>query len=85
MPFFLGAFATPNVAASSVTDLAGKSVGVTSGTLEDLELADDGLEGIEIIRFGDNRYAILHKKLGGQLNGLSEKWLGQELSPLPSL
>ena len=28
---------------------------------------------------------ILHKTLGGELNGLSETWLGQELPPLPSL
>lgn len=144
-PFFSGAFAAPDVAVSSVADLAGKSVGVTSGTLEDLELTDHGPEGMEIIRFGDNAATlsaylsgqvdvlvtgntvaaqlssdnpgttietkfiikdspafigvkkgsfdllqwvnvfILHKKLGGQLNGLSEKWLGQELPPLPSL
>ena len=28
---------------------------------------------------------VLHKKLGGQLNELSEKWLGQKLPPLPAL
>ena len=28
---------------------------------------------------------ILHKKLGGQLDELSQKWLGQKLPPLPSL
>jgi polar amino acid transport system substrate-binding protein len=28
---------------------------------------------------------ILHKKLGGDLNTMSEKWLGQKLPPLPSL
>jgi polar amino acid transport system substrate-binding protein len=28
---------------------------------------------------------VLHKKLGGQLNDLSIKWLGQKLPPLPSL
>jgi polar amino acid transport system substrate-binding protein len=28
---------------------------------------------------------ILHKKLGGELDALSEKWLGQKLPPLPSL
>ena len=28
---------------------------------------------------------VLHKKLGGQLNELSIKWLGQKLPPLPSL
>ena len=28
---------------------------------------------------------ILHKKLGGQLNELSEKWFGQTLPALPTL
>ena len=28
---------------------------------------------------------ILHKTLGGELNSLSETWLGQALPPLPSL
>ena len=28
---------------------------------------------------------ILHKKLGGDLNKISKKWLGQDLPPLPSL
>lgn len=28
---------------------------------------------------------VLHKKLGGQLDELSQKWLGQKLPPLPSL
>ena len=28
---------------------------------------------------------VLHKKLGGDLNELSKKWLGQKLPDLPSL
>ena len=144
-PFFSGAFASSEVEIASMDDLAGKKVGVTGGTLEDLELTDKGPEGIEIIRFGDNAATlaayvsgqtdvivtgntvaaqlasdnpdlsvetkfiikespafigvkkgnfdllqwvnvfILHKKLGGDLNGLSEKWLGQELPDLPAL
>ena len=28
---------------------------------------------------------ILHTKLGGDLNKISNKWLGQDLPPLPSL
>jgi hypothetical protein len=28
---------------------------------------------------------ILHKKLSGDLNKFSEKWLGQKLPPLPAL
>jgi polar amino acid transport system substrate-binding protein len=144
-PFFSGAFAKSDVEISSVADLAGKKVGLTGGTLEDLEITDTAPEGTEIIRFGDNAASlsaflsgqvdvlvtgntvaaklsadnpdlsietkfiikespafmglkkgdidllqwvnvfILHKKLGGDLNTMSEKWLGQKLPPLPSL
>lgn len=144
-PFFSGAFAASDKAIGSVADLAGMSVGLTSGTLEDLELTKIAPETTEIIRFGDNAATraafesgqvdvlvsgntvaaeisandpdisietkfilkespafigvkkgnldllfwvntfILHKTLGGELNGLSETWLGQSLPALPSL
>lgn len=144
-PFFSGAFAAPDMKIMSPADLAGKKVGLTGGTLEDLELTKVAPKSAEIIRFGDNAatlsaYAsgqvdvlvtgntvaadfakthadkkietkfivkespcfvgvkkgsydllqwvnvfILHKTLGGELNGLSEKWFGQKLPPLPAL
>ncbi|MEM9574489.1 MAG: transporter substrate-binding domain-containing protein [Pseudomonadota bacterium] len=144
-PFFSGAFASSDMDIASPDDLAGKKVGLTGGTLEDLELTENAPEGTEIIRFGDNAATlaaytsgqvdvlvtgntvaatlsadnpdldmetkfvikespafigikkgnfdllqwvnvfILHKKLGGELNDFSEKWLGQALPPLPSL
>lgn len=144
-PFFSGAFAATDKAISSPADLVGMKVGLTGGTLEDLELTESAPEGTEIIRFGDNAATIsaftsgqvdvlvtgntvaaqlsaenpdlsietkfiikespafigikkgnldllqwvnvfiLHKKLGGDLNTFSEKWLGQKLPPLPSL
>jgi len=144
-PFFSGAFAKAGVAISSTADLSGKKIGLTGGTLEDLELTESAPKDAEIIRFGDNAATlaaylsgqvdvlvtgntvaaklsadnpdldmqtkfiikespafigvkkgdtdllqwvnvfILHKKLGGQLNTFSKKWLGQELPPLPSL
>jgi len=144
-PFFSGAFGKGNLAVSSIADLGGMKVGLTSGTLEDLELTKSAPKGTEIIRFGDNAATlaayvsgqvdilvtgntvaaqlgndnpdldlvtkfilkdspafiglkkgnldllqwvnvfILHKKLGGELNGFSQKWLGQDLPPLPSL
>lgn len=144
-PFFSGAFAASDKTIGSVADLAGMSVGLTSGTLEDLELTKIAPESTEIVRFGDNAATraafesgqidvlvsgntvaaaisandpdisietkfilkespafigvkkgnldllfwvntfILHKTLGGELNGLSETWLGQSLPPLPSL
>lgn len=144
-PFFSGAFAAASMNIATADDLVGKKVGVTGGTLEDLELTENGPDGMEIIRFGDNaanlaaylsgqvdvlvtgntvaaklaadnpeldvetkfiikespafigvkkgnfdllqwvNVFILHKKLGGQLNAFSEKWLGQKLPPLPAL
>ena len=144
-PFFSGAFAMESLDITSVEDLAGKKVGLTGGTLEDLELSKTAPEDAEIVRFGDNAATIaafvakqvdvivtgntvaakigednpdmglqtkfiikespafmgvkagemnmlqwvnvfiLHKKLGGDLNGLSEKWFGQALPDLPSL
>lgn len=53
-PFFSGAFASSDKAIESVADLAGMSVGLTGGTLEDLELTKIAPETTEIIRFGDN-------------------------------
>lgn len=144
-PFFSGAFAKSEMSISSAADLSGLKVGLTGGTLEDLELTENGPKDADIIRFGDNAATlaaylsgqvdvlvtgntvaaklsadnpdldmqtkfiikespafigvkkgqtdllqwvnvfILHKKLGGQLNEFSKKWLGQELPPLPSL
>ena len=144
-PFFSGAFAKDSMAISSVKDLAGRKVGLTGGTLEDLELTKMAPKSAEIIRFGDNAATlaayvsgqvdvlvtgntvaaklskdnpnlkietkfiikespafigikkgnfdllqwvnvfILHKTLGGNLDTLSRKWLGQKLPPLPSL
>ena len=144
-PFFSGAFAKDSMAISSVKDLAGKKVGLTGGTLEDLELTKMAPKSAEIIRFGDNAATlaayvsgqvdvlvtgntvaaklskdnpnlkietkfiikespafigikkgnfdllqwvnvfILHKTLGGNLDTLSRKWLGQKLPPLPTL
>lgn len=144
-PFFSGAFAAAGMDISTMADLSGVTVGVTGGTLEDLELTENGPEGMNVVRFGDNaanlaafvsgqtevivtgntvaaqlsadnpdldiatkfiikespafigikqgnldlllwtNVFVLHKTLGGQLNALSQKWLGQPLPPLPSL
>lgn len=144
-PFFSGAFASKDLDISSPSDLAGKTIGVTGGTIEDLELSKSLPPGAKMKRFGDNAATIsafvakqvqvlvtgntvaakvgkdnpdlkletkfivrqspafigvrsgetnmlqwvnvfvLHKKLGGNLNELSLKWLGQKLPELPSL
>jgi polar amino acid transport system substrate-binding protein len=144
-PFFSGAFASKSIAIASPADLAGMKIGVTGGTIEDLELSKSLPKSADLKRFGDNAATIsayvskqvdvivtgntvaakisksnpememetkfivrqspafigikagemnmlqwvnvfvLHKKLGGDLDGLSQKWLGQKLPPLPSL
>ena len=144
-PFFSGAFASADMAIASPADLAGKKIGVTGGTIEDLELSKSLPEGADMKRFGDNAATIsayvskqvdvivtgntvaakitkdnpklnmetkfivrqspafmgikkgetnllrwvnvfiLHKTLGGNLDELSQKWLGQKLPALPSL
>jgi len=144
-PFFSGVFAASDKAIESAEDLADMSVGLTGGTLEDLELTKIAPDSTEIVRFGDNAATraafesgqvdvlvsgntlaaaiseanpdadietkfilkdspafigvkkgnldllfwvntfILHKTLGGELNALSQKWLGQDLPPLPKL
>ncbi len=144
-PFFAGAFAAKSTRISSVEDLYDKKVGLTGGTLEDLELSKIAPKGTNIVRFGDNATTlsafvagqvdvlvtgntvaakvatdspeleietkfilrespafigvrpgetnmlrwinvfILEKKLSGELNALSERWLGQPLPTLPTL
>lgn len=143
-PFYSGAFASGDKVITSPADLVGMKVGLTGGTLEDLELTKLVPEGVEIVRFGDNAATqsafisgqvdvlvsgntlaaaiseshpdmglqtkfilkespafigvkkgnfdllqwvnvfILHKKLGGELNTISETWLGQPLPDLPT-
>ena len=53
-PFFSGAFAASGLEISGPEDLAGLKIGLTGGTLEDLELTEKAPATAEIIRFGDN-------------------------------
>jgi len=66
-PFFSGAFAASDKAISSAADLAGMKVGVTGGTLEDLELGKMVSDETEIVRFGDNA-ATLSAFVSGQVD-----------------
>ena len=144
-PFYSGIFAPSTLSIAGAADLADLKIGVTSGSLEDLELTAIAPETAEIIRFGDNAATlaaftsgqvevlvtgntaaasltsadpeldlerklilkdspcfigvkkgnddllrwvnvfILHKTLGGNLNEISKKWLGQSLPALPTL
>jgi polar amino acid transport system substrate-binding protein len=143
-PFYSGVFAADDTDITVAADLSGKTVGVTGGNLEDLEITKIAPEDAKIIRFGDDAATlaaytsgqvevlvtgntaaaqmtvdypdvsvetkfiikespafigvkkgnfdllqwvnvfILHKRLGGELDAISEEWFGQALPPLPT-
>jgi len=57
-PFFLGVFGESEAAVKSPADLAGKVVGVTRGSVEDLELTKVAPDSVTIQRFEDNNTTI---------------------------
>jgi polar amino acid transport system substrate-binding protein len=57
-PFFNGVFGMANQKVSSINDLAGKTVGVTRGAIEDLELSKIAPATTTIKRFEDNNTTI---------------------------
>ncbi|WP_207459284.1 transporter substrate-binding domain-containing protein [Azospirillum sp. SYSU D00513] len=57
-PFFNGVFAPAGTAVAKPEDLAGKSVGVTRGAIEDLELTKIAPAGADIKRYEDNNGTI---------------------------
>ena len=57
-PFFQAVFAPKTLAIKSFADLAGKSVGVTRGAIEDQELTKLAPSGTDIKRFEDNNVTV---------------------------
>jgi len=57
-PFFQAVFAAKATAVKSAADLAGKSVGVTRGAIEDLELTKIAPASADIKRFEDNNATV---------------------------
>lgn len=57
-PFFQAVFGPKNIAVKSFADLAGKSVGVTRGAMEDQELGKVAPAGVDTKRFEDNNATI---------------------------
>jgi polar amino acid transport system substrate-binding protein len=57
-PFFNGVFGPADIAVASAGDLAGKSIAVTRGSIEDLELTALATEGVDIKRYEDNNGTI---------------------------
>ena len=65
-PFFSGVFAPAGVAVTKADDLAGKTIGVTRGALEDLELTKIAPAAATIKRFEDNN-TTMSAFLSGQV------------------
>lgn len=57
-PFFQAVFGPKNIPLKSFADLAGKSVGVTRGAMEDQELGKVAPSGVDTKRFEDNNATI---------------------------
>ena len=57
-PFFQAVFAPKSMAVKSPADLAGKTVGVTRGAIEDMELTKIAPSGADIKRFEDNNATV---------------------------
>ncbi|MBD5770881.1 transporter substrate-binding domain-containing protein [Marinomonas colpomeniae] len=66
-PFFLGVFGSNDVSINKIQDLAGKTVGVTRGSVEDLELEKHAPKSVNVRRFEDNN-TTLTAYLSGQVN-----------------
>ncbi|TLX58632.1 amino acid ABC transporter substrate-binding protein [Stutzerimonas nosocomialis] len=57
-PFFLGVFGPEDSQVASLDDLAGKTISVTRGSVEDMELSAVAPKGANIKRFEDNNSTI---------------------------
>ena len=57
-PFYQAVFAAKSLPVKSFADLAGKTVGVTRGAIEDMELTKLAPSGAEIRRFEDNNATV---------------------------
>ena len=66
-PFFLGVFGSKDVSITKIEELAGKTVGVTRGSVEDLELEKYAPKSVNVRRFEDNN-TTLTAYLSGQVN-----------------
>ncbi|MFM2486174.1 transporter substrate-binding domain-containing protein [Celerinatantimonas yamalensis] len=66
-PFFLGVFGLKDIPVSKPADLAGKTIGVTRGAIEDMRLSKIAPPSANIKRFEDNN-TTLSAYLSGQVN-----------------
>jgi polar amino acid transport system substrate-binding protein len=66
-PFFSGVYGPSGASVSDYGDLGDYSIGVTQGSLEDLEVSEQSPEGTEIKRFEDNSI-VISALLSGQVD-----------------
>ncbi|CAI8977672.1 transporter substrate-binding domain-containing protein [Pseudomonas sp. YuFO8] len=66
-PFYLAVFGPPDADIKSLDDLKGKTISVTRGAIEDIELTKVAPEGVTIKRFEDNNSTIA-AYLAGQVD-----------------
>ena len=66
-PFYLAVFGPPDANVKSLDDLKGKTISVTRGAIEDIELTKVAPEGVTIKRFEDNNSTIA-AYLAGQVD-----------------
>ncbi len=66
-PFYLAVFGPPDAAIASLDDLKGKTISVTRGAIEDIELTAVAPQGVTIKRFEDNNSTIA-AYLAGQVD-----------------
>ena len=57
-PFYLAVFGPPEAPIATLDDLKGKTISVTRGAIEDIELSKVAPEGLTIKRFEDNNSTI---------------------------
>jgi polar amino acid transport system substrate-binding protein len=69
-PFFQGVFAAKSTPLKAFADLAGMSVGVTRGAIEDIELTKLAPPGTDIKRFEDNN-ATISAFVSGQVKAVA--------------
>jgi polar amino acid transport system substrate-binding protein len=66
-PFYLAVFGPPDAPVSTLDDLKGKTISVTRGAIEDIELSKVAPDGVTIKRFEDNNSTIA-AYLAGQVD-----------------
>jgi polar amino acid transport system substrate-binding protein len=69
-PFFIAVFAPKSIAVKAPADLTGKSISVTRGSVDDMELTKVAPPGAEVRRFEDNN-ATVSAYIAGQVQLLA--------------